>query len=438
MTTPTKDELLTKMVNRRRAIDAELNGLANDIMVLANLDALEPPVEPDIPEPPVEPEPPTPPVTGPDDYIDVVVTANITQEALATAISEAEPGTRFLVYGELPMIRIGGQLGTAPKKEKYVAHHADHSPIEGITFQGANADAGIAGLLFHNSLGGYDNVTFMDLAIRPRLDGDRACVMCEEHYREYKLQGGRITFDGIRLWAPEDWQAWGGRGVKQAMAMRSSSITYSRMHFACAPQEHWIYDHNHQGPLVFDGLTGDTRIFKTPMGRTVEVGPGRAAIQIVERMTDGLESWGDVDISDVLVRRPSSEGVTNGLTASGAFPFTFTGTKGTIRMRDCRVDEPMTGGVMVAWTAGKGYRDPCIDRLDINGLSWVHGTGPEFANRVPIKISAVGSVKARDVFETWHNAQTPNYLNAAWVDPRIKWNEDPSVHTITPDLVDWA
>ena len=93
---------------------------------------------------------------------------------------------------------------------------------------------------------------------------------------------------------------------------------------------------------------------------------------------------------------------------------------------------------MVAWTAGKGYRDPCIGRLEIDGLSWQHGTGSEFANRVPLKISAVGSVKARNVYETPPNGATPNHLNAAWVDPRIKWNEDPSVHTITPALVDWA
>ena len=395
------------------------------------------PVEPDIPEVPVEPdtpEGPSAPAVGPEDRILGKLTGDMTKVEVATAISEARPGTTFECFGSLPTIRIGGILGDKPGRHNEVAYHADGSPITDIDFEGVDGGPEVRGLLLHNSLGGFDNVEFRELGFRPRMDGDRAAILCEQDFHPEKHQGGMISLVEAYVYAPQEWTAWDGYGYKQGIVLRSSAFNFLDVRVV-APREHGAYLHNIMGDSHGQDYQTTTREVN---GYTV--GCGRSAIQIQERKKDGLESYGDISFNMVTGNQCCSEGVIKGLQGSGGAAFTLGGHNGKVTYKDCHAVRPMSGMALAVWAERenngdlKGYREPAINELELDGFTWSRGSGLTYGTRTPMKISNVHQVGASRVTQIDPDMQVID----PWLDSRVKLNDSPSDNPLTPERVFWT
>lgn len=355
------------------------------------------PDEPEIVDPP--------PITGPEDRIPGKLTGDMSVTEVASAISEAKPGTTFECFGALPAIRIGGILGDKPGKHNQVAHHADGSPIRDIHFvRGPDTYSPgwkmpeVQGILFHNSLGGFDNILFDGINARPRQDGDRAAILFEEHFDPDQFQGGLFSFKNAHVYAPAEWTAFSGYGYKQTIVIRSSRFHLEGLTYS-PPKEHGTgYFHNIRGDSVGRDLQVMTRAINGQ-----EVGCGRTLGQVQERRSDGLEGYGNILFENVSGRLCGSEGVVSGNTASGGSAFTTGGHNGTITWKNCHADEPMTGGVVTAWEEtesngeAKGFGSPAVNGLILDGITWTKCNHPLASNRRAINLDSVRLIHAQRV-----------------------------------------
>jgi len=370
-----------------------------------------------------------------------VLTGAMGIEMVASKISAAERGTVFQCLGTLPTIRIGGLAGVKPGKHNQVAHHADGSPIEDITFKGDTGSlmpgepgdyaATLTGLLFHNSLGGFNNVFFELLRMRPRMDGDRAVVLCEENFHEDKHQGGLFGIDDCYLYAPEDYNSFDGYGMKQLIVPRSCRFDISGI-TATPPREHGlIYGHNIRG----DSFLSNSRVL-TRVINGIEVGPGRSLVQFQERRKDGLPSFGTISVDTISGELCGSEGVLAGNTATGAAALTVGGHNGIVKFSNIDLRDQLTA-VISNWVetekdgSNKGYRDPSITRVEYRNITWNEHNHPKQSPRVKVKISGAESVYARNVGPYGSPIVNP------WDSPHVKMNDDPSTDPLTPARVDW-
>ena len=435
-----KQDILRSLAGHKGTIQLALHDMTRDTIDLAAL-IPDAPVEPGVPEVPVEPdtpEVPSAPATGPEDRIPGKLTGDMTSIEIASAISEAKPGTTFECYGSLPTIRIGGLLGEKPGKHNTVAHHADGSPITDIHFQGMGGESMptmLGGLLAHNSLGGFDGVSFSAFAIYPRQMGDRAAVLFEEHFDPQQKQGGLFSlYDCTIRPAVGGTTAWDSYNYKQAIVVRSSRVCFKGLDIV-APREHAMYFHNLRGDCVIQDVQ---TIMQTLNGYAV--GPGRSVIQIQERVKDGLESYGDILIERVTGTQCCSEGAFKGLQGSGGAAFTLGGHNGKVTYKDSHAVRPMSGMALAVWAERenngdlKGYREPAINDLELNGFTWSRGVGPTYGTRTPMKISNVHGVTAKRVSQIDPDMQVID----PWLDPRVKLNDSPSDSPLTPERVSWT
>lgn len=419
------NEILGDLIAERKKIEDALDGIGK---LCVELTFIRDEVEPPEVEPVVEVRPPV--VTGPEDRIYDRLDADMTSIEIATAISEAPPGTTFECHGSLPMIRIGGILGNKKGKHNTVAHHTDGSPVTDIHFEAANGHSEIMGLLFHNSLGGFDDVRFKGFSLYPRQMGDRAAVMCEDHFDPDKFQGGLLGLKDCSIWAAKgEGNKWDGYKYKQGIVVRSSRVDFDDLYIQ-SPREHAMYLHNMMGDSTIRDISNVVQIVN---GHTV--GCGRSMIQIQERRKDGLESYGYISVMGIRGTLCGSEGVFAGNTATGAAALTVGGHRGTVSFFDVYLEDQLTA-VIANWVetksgVNKGYRDPSIDHVAYRDVTWNTHDHPLQSPRVKIKISGTKTLSAKNVGPLGQRITDP------WTSPHVKLNDDPCAWPLTPATVDW-
>jgi len=396
---------------------------------------------------PVNPSPiePPPAVELPGDIVysgTVYLNGDMSPLEIASKVSVAPAATKFVCRGDLGTIRIGGRDGDYPGKMNEVCFRENLSPLRGMTFIAEDGFTGkLSGLHLHNSHGGFDKVVFDGFHITPAQDGARAAVHCEENFDDEMLKGGQLGLLNCGIYAPDHWTSYYGYGYKQGIIMRESCLFARNVNFLSPPKEHPFYLHNMMGSSHIrkvDVMTKTLKILGTDI--LVETGPGRTLAQVQERRTDGEESYGDITFEDMRVSLCCAESVVAGKKASGGSALTVGGHRGTVRYKDIHIDRPMTNGVVAVWReresdgTPKGFRDPSVDRIEMENISWVPYLGEYAANRTAIKISSAGSVWADMV------GHGGSFIADPWNSAFVRLNADalPGDHFLTPDDVQWG
>jgi len=416
--------------------------------LIVTLGALELPADPDDDDdqPPPEfevPETvPTTPATPIEPSIDdlealeplevnrtVVVHQDMTEQDVSGALGRVGPGTRVLVRGQVPRMRLGGG-----GHGNQIIRGLPGRPLEHVEFThepGSGFEAVIHGVdLFpdkHDSGGVGAGVRFRGVAIEPIRDGDDIPTGSKAPVQTIgTLNDLHLVLDDVDLRAPEHWTGYGGFGMKWACVTHGARVTGRDV--SCAPAlEHSFYPHNTRDGVVLISSRNRVRWMLGDDGITRPLGNGRTFAQHANRFTEGDPSGGLIKLIDCVAERTGWQEILDHIDAEGNIApdhygngggaaFTCHGHTGpAFILEGCHAEEPYCGVVAIWNEPGKdvpktevnprgirawqcagddGVINPATHqswgtrRARVTGLTWSRrGTRP------PVQISSVAQLE---------------------------------------------
>jgi len=320
-----------------------------------------------------------------------VLHADMSREAIAKLVSTAKPGTRFEIRGDIGALNIGGA-----NKATHAAAWVDR-PLDKLLFEGATPDDRIGGLTLRSDHGGFADIRFKDVWIRPQVNGDFAAI------RSWKDQihlDSLVSFTGVHLFAPLHWTSFDGFGMKWGMHTHGMRYVIQDM-TAQAAREHTGYDINGIGSYI-DGLENFTRKMPDATGDLQMVGNGRTLWQWHERIGDGPARTGDIYGRRMVANYCGHEGLLgHGGVAQGGSCITIGGAhKVAAVFEQASFNKPFAGCIATWAETGKtgpngfsGFVDAAqshaIKELTLRDISL---SPSNLGNRTAILLSSIGKL----------------------------------------------